>query len=314
MATSLCGSAGYKNTGEIACDITRGNPVMMIVGGAIFSTSDYADSTTMDAAIVSKLKLQTGASQKLYPFPVIQGTTGKTEAAKFGSLGYGLQFKLVRSKPGYEFDVLAGSTLEKKLIAFDGKTVPVLILDDKGQIWGKKDGSSNFVGASYQVGVEPREFGDAQNAKSTKISISIIDAADFVESAFAYTTGLTTSSITGLKDVVMSKVSNATNVYKIKFSIETALLGNDLNIYDDYGAAIAALTFTAFTGTNYATSLAVTSVAVDATLKALTVTFDSTAYTALSAGAKIKLVPPTAVALDTANVTGIEIGELIVTK
>jgi hypothetical protein len=314
MATSLCGSAGYKNTGAIACDIERGVPVMMIVGGGTFSTGDYADSTTMDAAIISKLKLSQGNSQKLYPFPVIQGNTDKTEAAKFATLGYGLQIKTVRSKPGYEFDVLAGSTLEKKLMSFDGKNVPVLILDDKKQMWGKKDGAANFLGAEYQVSVEPRGFGDAQNAKSTKISISIVDSQDFTENAYAYVTGLGTSSLTGLKDVTMSKLSNATNVHKIQLKIETAMLGNDLNIYDDYAAAIAALTFTAFTGATFSTSLTITSVAVDAALKALTVTFDSTAYTALSAGAKIKLVPPTSTVLDTASVTGIEISDLIITK
>lgn len=314
MSTSLCGSIG-GNVGQIDCDLTRGNPIKLIPGGASFSSTDYADQTTMDAAILSKLILATGNSSKLFPFPVIQGTTDKTEAAKYGTLGYGLQVKLLRSKNGYEFDVLAGSSLEKKLILWDGQIVPFFILDDKSQIAGVKDSNGNFKGANYLVGVEPRGYGDAQNAKTTKITISIVDAADFVENNFFYITALASSNIVGLKDVILSEPqAHSSNVYKIKMKIPTTKLNGDLDIFDDFGSAIAALTFTAGTGTNYGTSLTITSVAVDNTLKALTVTFDSTMFSALSSGTKIKLTPPTPATLDNADVTGIELFPIILTK
>lgn len=314
MALNLCGSTG-DNTGEVDCDIIRGNPVKIAPGGATFSPSDYADQTTMDAAILGKLILPTGNSQKLYPFPVIQGTTDQTEAAKTGSLGYGLKIKLLRSKPGYEFDVLAGTALEKRLIAFDGQIVPLLILDDKSQFAGVKDSNAIFKGANYLIGVEPRPYGDAQNPKTTKITISIVDTADFTENAYFYKTALASSNIVGLKNVILSEPqAHASNVYKVKMKIPTSLLNGDLDIWDDYGALIAALTFTAGTGTNYGTSLAITSVAADNTLKALTVTLDSTAFTALSAGAKIKLTPPTPATLDAADVTGVELFPIILTK
>jgi hypothetical protein len=314
MSLNLCGSIG-ANTGEIDCDITRGNPIKIAPGGATFSPSDYADQTTMDAAILGKLILPNGNSQKLYPFPVIQGTTDQTEAAKTGALGYGLKIKLLRSKPGYEFDVLAGSSLEKKLIAFDGQTVPLLILDDKSQWAGVKDSNSYFKGANYLIGVEPRPYGDAQNPKTTKITISIVDTQDFTENAYFYKTALPSSQIVGLKDVHLSEPqAHASNVYKVAMKIPTSVLGGDLNIFDDYGSLIAALTFTAGTGTNYGTPLAITSIAVDNTLKCLTVTFDSTAFTALASGTKIKLTPPTPATLDAADVTGIEMFYIILTK
>jgi hypothetical protein len=314
MSFNLCGAIG-DNTGEVDCDITRGNPIKIAPGGATFSSSDYADQTTMDAAILTKLLLPNGNSQKLYPFPVIQGTTDQTEAAKTGSLGYGLKIKLLRSKPGYEFDVLAGTSLEKRLIAFDGQIIPLYILDDKSQFAGVKDSSGTFKGANYLIGVEPRPYGDAQNPKTTKITISIVDTQDFTENAYFYKTALSSSSIVGLKNVVLSEPSaHSTNVYKIKMKIPTSVLGGDLDIYDDFGTAIAALTFTAGTGASYGASLAITSVAVDATLKALTVTFDSTAFTALASGTKIKLTPPTPAVLDAADVTGIELLPIILTK
>lgn len=314
MALSLCASIG-ANTGIIDCDLTRGNPVKLAAGSATFDSDDYADQTTMDAAILSKLILANGDSQKLYPFPVIQGNTDQTEAAKYGNLGYGLKVKLLRSKPGYEFDVLAGSALEKKLIAWDGQIVPFYILDDKSQWAGVKDSNGIFKGANYLVGVEPRGYGDAQNPKTTKITISIVDTADFTENAYFHVTALSSSNIVGLKDVVLSEPqAHASNVYKIKMKIPTSKLNGDLDIWDDYGSAIAALTFTAGTGTNYGTALTITSVAADNTLKALTVTFDSTAFTALASGAKIKLTPPTPAVLDAADVTGIELGSIILTK
>lgn len=314
MSLSLCGGIG-ANTGQIDCDIIRGNPAKIIAGSASFSSSDYADPATMDAAILTKLLFATGNSQKLFPFPVIQGTADQTEAAKYGNLGYGLKVKLLRSKPGYEFEVLAGTALEKKLIAWDGQIVPFLILDDKSQFAGVKDSSGNFKGANYLVGVEPRGYGDAQNAKSTKITISIVDTADFTENAVFHISALSSSNIVGLKDVILSEPqAHSTNVYKIKMKIPTTKLNGDLDIWDDYGALIAALTFTAGTGTNYGTSLTITSVAADNTLKALTVTFDTTAFGSLSSGAKIKLTPPIPATLDTANVTGVELFPIILTK
>jgi hypothetical protein len=314
MATSLCGAVNFGNTGEIGCDNFRGVPTMLLVGSATFSSSDYVDSATMDAAMIAKTKLGTGSSQKLFPFPTIQGNADQTEAAKYGTLGYGLREKLVDARPAYEFDVRAGSNLEKKLKTFDGKSVPVIIRDDKNQFWGRLNSSNQFEGAVYQIGVTPQPFGDGQNPKVTKITISIVNPRDFVENAKVYVSTTTSLAFAGLKDVTMRVLSNVTNVYKIKLEIITDLLGTNLDIYDDYGALIQPLTFTAFTGTTYTTSLAITSVAVDATLKALTVTFDSTAYTALASGAKIKLVAPLPAILDAANVVGIEIATLIITK
>jgi hypothetical protein len=314
MSLSLCGSVG-ANTGAIDCDITRGTPIMIAPGSATFSSSDYADQTTMDAAIIAKTKLATGNTQKLFPFPVIQGAADQTEAAKYGNLGYGLKMKLLRGKPAYEFDVLAGTALEKALMAFDKKVVPLLILDDKKQFAGVKDSSDNYKGAKWLIGVEPSPYGDAQNAKATKVTISIVDSQDFVENAVFYETALTSTSLVGLKDVILwEPQAHASNVYKIKMKIPTTKLNGDLDIWSDYGALIAALTFTAGTGSNYGTALTITSVAADNTLEALTVTFDSTAFTALSAGAKIKLTPPTPTVLDAADVTGVELFPIILTK
>lgn len=314
---SICSSIG-ANTGAIDCDPTRGLPVQIIAGSASFAPSDYATNATFEAAFQSKLKQATGSSDKLFPFPVIQGNTDKTTAAKMATLGYGLQLKLLRSKAGYEFDVLAGSSLEKKLIAFDGLIVPCFIMDDKSKIWGILDSDKNFKAAKYLVGVEPKGFEDGNSAKTTKISLSIIDSRDFVENAEFAGTSFNASDIVGLNDVLLYEaVASTTNVKSIGLKISTSNILSFLNVADttEFQALLASSTlWTAKTGASFATALAITSVAYDATNKCWTVTFDSTAYNALATGAQIELALVDAPTLDAADVTGIEGTPLILTK
>jgi hypothetical protein len=112
----------------------------------------------------------------------------------------------------------------------------------------------------------------------------------------------------GLINFQLSKLSNASNVYKIK-----AIADGGTDLEPLYGAAMAALTWTAV---NLQTGAAftVTSVADDTALDAFTVTFDSTAYTALTSGQKIQLYAPTAAAMDAADVTPYEGISVVITK
>jgi hypothetical protein len=291
-------------------------PQVIVVGSKVFSAANYVDSDTFEAAFTAAIKQAAGTASKLFPFPVIQGNTPKTEAAKYATLGYGTQIKLLRSKPGYEFDVLAGSTLEKALIAFDGKQVPLFILDDQSNMWGVQDAAGNFSGATYMIGVEPRDYGDAQNAKTTKITISIVDSRDFIEYAAFMNTSFASSDLKGLNDVkLVEPAAHAANVHYIKTYVKTTQLGNGVDITSDIGTNLASGSlWTAFTGATYGTSLTITSVTYDSTNKRLVFTFDSTAYTALSVGATIKLVPAAVPVLDAADVTGVEIALVILTK
>lgn len=315
MSISLCSQTG-ANTGGIDCDVTRGIPQVIIAGSKQFASSDYVDSDTFEAAFTAAIKQAAGTATKLFPFPVIQGNTAKTEAAKYATLGYGTQIKLLRSKPGYEFDVLAGSSLEKKLIAFDGKQVPLFILDDQSNIWGVQDADGKFSGATYMVGVEPREFGDAQNAKTTKITISLVDSRDFIEYAAFMNTSFAASDLKGLNDVkLVEPAAHASNVHYIKTYVPTTQLGNGLDITEDLGANLASTSlWTAKTGTGYTVTLSITSITYDSTNKRLVFTFDSTAYTALATDATIKLIPDAVPDLDAADVTGVEIAFVILKK
>jgi hypothetical protein len=281
MAISICSQVG-QNTGGIDCDVERGNPLALIPGSASFSPADYVDSTTLEIAVLSKINQSSGVADKLFPFPTIQGVTDRTEAARYGTLGYGLQVKLLRSKQGYEFDVLAGTSLESRLMAFDGKQVPFFILDDNTNfnLWGVRDSSQNFKGATYLVGVEPRGFGDAQNPKTTKITLSIVNPKDFTENAAVAPTSFAADDLKGLNDVILKEpAAHASNVYYIKAYVPSVIVGNGLDVTSQFGALLANVSlWAAFTGATFATTLAITSVTYDATNKRLVFTFDSTAY------------------------------------
>jgi hypothetical protein len=298
----------------------------MVVGGKAFTSSEYADADTFQAALIAALKLPTGNASKLYPFPEIGKVVKGTEADTKGGLALGPVRRLRKGRPVYTYSVEITQEEYIKLLAFDGVEAPVFTFDDTNQFIGYRanaaantPNTNDLTGEIAYITISGNGFEDGENAET---GVATIDVAyksidDFEKrSAAIKLPDLAPGDLVGLKDVRLSEPSaHVSNVHKIKMEIpQDFKLGGDLNIYDEHGAAIAALTFTAFTGATYSTPLTITTVAVDSTNKCLTVTFDSTAYTALTGGAKIKLVPPTAAVLDAADVTGLEIGYIILTK
>src|ERR1700753_64302 len=304
MSFSICGSIG-ANTGPISCDVKRGRPVGMIVGGATFQPSDYASSATFQAAFKLRLQRATGTADKLYSFPEFQGNTDQTVADKTGTLGYGLVVPLSQGKPGYLFNTIAGVSQEKALRKFNNKTVPVFVFDDGGNIWGKVDSSGVFSGCDCLVSVKGKGFDDANNAKTTDITIGFINSTDFYDNpAFASTTfGI--GDLQGLVDVTLAEVSpNTTNVLHIKAFIPTTQLGVTINPYDQFADALAvASNWTLSSG---GTTIAITSVAKVAGSKSWDVTADSTTYNALPAGATVLVGWADPATLATGGVTGAE--------
>jgi hypothetical protein len=302
------------NVGSIIGDIKRGTPKYFMVGATSFNSAATADATAFMAAILTACKLPRLSAGKLFPFPTIQGTTDQTEAAKYGTLGYGLKEKLVDDRPGYEFQVLAGSTLEKQLKKLDGQEVQLFLYDGK-VTWGVKDSTGNFVGAAYLLSMVPRPHGDGQNSKATLFTISIVNSDDFVINAEGVEEQLNTSLIKGLNDVTLESVTNTTNVWQFKALIKNAARGKDINLASVFGATLASASlWTAKTGVAFATNLAITSIALHADGDKYTVTFDSTAYTALTGGADIKVNLAAPSVLDAAGVTEVEGIALVIDK
>jgi hypothetical protein len=308
MSFSLCGSVG-ANTGAIKCDRRRGIPKKIIIGSAEFDSDDYASASTFDAAFLASFELATGDASKLYPFPEITGVADKADANKESTLGaFGPKVVLIEGKPAYEFDVIAGTTLEKFLRRFNGQQVPVFIVDDANAIWGKLDSNDVFVGCDALIFTAPHKYGDGSNGQTTKVSISFVSAGDVYDSAAFIETGLSISDMVGLLDVTLYEyTAHASNVHKMKGKIETSSPGTVLDLYDSFADELAAAgVWVAHTGATYGTALAITSVAKNTSNKGWDITFDSTAYTALATSTKIKIDLADPATLSAADVTGIE--------
>ncbi len=316
MSFDLC-SSSFDNTGAVKCDRRRGIPKKVIIGGKVFATGDYTSQSVFDAALLAAFKVAKGAAGKLYPFPEITGVTDTTEANTESTLGaFGPKVTLVEGKPGYVFDVIAGTDQEKRLRKFNGQQVPVFILDDSNTVWGKKDSSGNFSGTDVLIHTTPHKFGDAQAGQTTKVAISFVSTSDLYDSAAFIDTDLSASDMVGQIDFTLSEaVASVANVHTIKAVAATAGINSSVNLYDYFDDEIAAAgAWVAGTGTDYGTSLTITTVAKDATNKAWDITFDSTEYTALGSGAKIKINLAAPSALDALGVTETEGIAVIATK
>lgn len=324
MALNSCSTVG-ENLGAPDCQGRRQVPGLIVVGGKEFTAAEYADSDTFQDALLAATKLSSGDSDKLYAFPVINKVTNNTEQDSTGSLALGPVVRLRKGRPSYSYVMQDLSQAQyKKLLSFDNQIVPVFTFDDASQFWGKRDGTTSnttntntFKGERARVSISGNGFKDAENVETGQcvVTVSYISIDDFEKrSAFIKLPDLSSGDLVGLMDVMLSEPSaHVSNVHKIKMTVPVPEVNGDINIYDTFGAAIAALTWNAYTGTGYTTSLTITTIAVDAVNECLTVTFDSTAYTALGAGANIKLVPPSVSVLEAADVTGIEIGYIILT-
>lgn len=318
MSLDLCPFVG-DNAAAIKCDGKRRTPSTLFVGSAPAAKANYADEATYTAWLKTAAKKNNGATGKIFAFPKVLNVTPITEADTTGKLALGPNRRLRKGVPAYQYMVEIGQAQFEALLAWDGQTVPVRTLDVIGQMWHFRDPATEIVdGEEAYLTISGNGFEDGNSAETgvCVIGIYYLDVDNFEKrTAYFGFNNLVLSDIKALKNVVMVEPSvHSTNVYKIQHFIKTAKLGANLNVYDEYGAILAGLTHTAFTGATFGTSLVITSIAVDAAIKGQTVTFDSTAFTALPAATQILFVPPTVAALDTAGITGIEIKSVILVK
>lgn len=319
MAIDLCSSVG-GNTGGINCGVKRRRPIKPIVGSKEFTPSDYGTKASLAAAMIAACKQDNGTSGKLYPFPDILEVEDLTTEDTFGNLAFGPQKRLNKGVPSYRYSCEVGQEQFQQLLAFDGATLPVFTMDNASNVWGELDNATkNWKGEQALISISGNGFENGTEASSgvCLITISYISADNFNKrSAFASLPDLASGDLKGLIDIVPTLfAAPVSNAYKIKFSIKANIVGgDDLNVYDDFGTELAALTWTAKSGTTYATDLGITSTVVDATNKVITFTFDTTDYTAVTAGSNFKVIAPNIAALEAGGIVGYEIEDIILTK
>lgn len=317
MAFSLCGSIG-ANTGGILCDVSRGITKKLYIFGGTISAAEYADAAALEAALTAASLLSKSDKDKIFPLPEIQDITDKSDTNKEGSLNQGFKTVLLEGKPAYEFKFFGGSTLVKSLRKFNNQTVRILELDSNNRMWGTSSGT-NVIGFQAKLFFGGLKAATGQNVEEGVItlSLSILDTSEYYDNAvYLDVSAVNMNNVQALNDATLYEAAaHVSNVYKIGVKVPTSQAGVSINLYDEYADELASATlWEAFTGATYSTALVLTSISKDDTLKAWTVTFDNTAYTALSAGAKIKVNLKSPALLDVADVTGIEGVAVVVSK
>lgn len=307
----------YSNTGIVTGDKSRGVFNRLFIFNGSISAADAVDGTTHLAKLVTNSKLSATNPQKVFPVPEAQDLARASEANKEGSLNKGFKAILAQGKKSYKVKLFAGSALLKSLRSFNNATIRVVEYDDNGNFAYTQFGNT-LIGFKAKVFFDGGEIATGQNVEEDVVeaTISILSNSEYIDNVKFLSIGSgNVENIAGLNDAVPTFVSKASNVHKVKYEIKSGEFGKDINIGDSWSTQLAnASQWTAYTGTGFTTSLAITSVTWDSVTKAFVFTFDSTAYTGLSAGAAIKLSAVEPEVLDAANVTGIEILPIVLTK
>jgi hypothetical protein len=313
MALSLC-SQSVANTGELSCDKSRGVLKKIFICNGNIGSSDYVDADTLFDKLVVNSKLSKSDSDKLFVINEAQDIVDGSEANTEGTLGLGFKTTLREGRPSYTVKLFAGADLLKRLRTFNNQTIRIFEWDANGTIWGTKSGT-NFKGFQAKLFFVGNKLATGQNVEEgiVTMTISILSTSEYFDNPYWAALSGNIEDIKPLIDVPLAYVSHSTNVHQISMKIADSNLIDDYNIFDDFGTEIAALSadFSAVSSEDGA--LTITSISANSSLKTLAVTYDSTQYTAITAGT-ITLAPPTPAQLDTADVTNVELLPVTYTK
>lgn len=298
------------NTGTPLCDLIKGRIIGTIFAdkGKTFSSSDCASAASVIAAIKTATTADRGG--RVYPLWSLLNFEDNTGDPSTGSIGNLTTATIVTQDgvPQFRFGYKGGELQHKVIAAMVGGAYDIFFVDDQYAIYGYKTTNGELSGFSViQNYVDPSKFTVADAVNKYSYRVTLADIKQYRDLSTFVVTNSGILSAVGLINVTLSKLSNVTNVYKIKVIADG---GTDLEPIN--GAAIAALTWTAKKSDG--TAFTITSVADDTTLDAMTITFDSAMYTALTSGGTIQLYGPTASALAGAGVKPYEFRSLIIVK
>lgn len=298
------------NTGTPLCDLKKKKIIGVIFADTgVFFTPAHRASTT---AFLTELAAKTVATRgsRVYPLWNIRNFDDQTSEPTKGGVGNlsTAQVNVADGIPAMQFGYNGGELQHAILAKVESGSYTVFLVDEGYTVYGTQSGV-NMVGFTQeQIYVNPSKFPVADFVNQYSFSITFSSMLEYkTNSAFVVTNSTITTKV-GLINAPLTLLSSASNVHKVQ-----AIAAGGTNLEVVYGTAISALTFTA---KNVATGAAftVTGVADSPSDDSYAVTLDSTAWTALSSGDQVEIIPPTAAALAAANVKPYEMFSLIVTK
>ncbi len=296
------------NAGVPLCDLAKGKMkgVIFLDKGVTFTPSDCSSVVSFIAA----LKAKTIAARGSRAYPVwdilnFEDNTGDPTTGSIGNLSTG---NIVTSDaiPAFRFGYNGSETRHRRMALMAGSSLDVMFLDDKFAVYGTAKGD-NFGGYSIlQAYADTSKFivADAVNQYSFRISLGSI--SEYRDSSRFVVTNTGILAAVSLINVELKLQSSAANVHDFLIIADG---GTDLGPL--YGTDIDGLTFTAV---NLETGDSVTVTSVAYAGGELTITLDSTQWTALNSGDRVQINGPSATDLSGVDVKPFEIVPVIVTK
>jgi len=279
------------NTGFGDCFLDLKN----IVGGILvpsdraYSAAETESAATLLAAIQADISAV--AADRVYPLGTFEALTDNSEAPTIQTLGYGGIAVTREGLYNLSFQFIQGGLcLSKSLRKFNGSNRSVLLFDANGLLVGWKSGTT-LKGIPLDLFYQnPLKLNDGTNVTAYVLQIAfkpiyLNDSIGFVQMSLA-----DLATLSGLQDIALSETTGS-DLPILKIKAKTGCSGLDL--YDTFSTELASVPLWVARNAANGASLTITSVVIDATLKAWTVTVDSPP---VSGSVTITLAAPTVLA------------------
>lgn len=294
---------GTFNSGVPFCDVLKDIP-LGIIGldpGVGFSPAERASKAAFMTALNTKIRADRGS--RAYPLMKLSNYEDKSKEptkAALGNLVNG-EGTILDGIPAFDFQHRIGEIFHRQLLGFQTAGLTWLIVDKKYVVYGTIDGET-FTGYSlseFYVGLS--KFGTTSGFSTYPFSLTLASQTEYKENGRFVQLDSSIAAVTGIREVVLALVSQATNVANIS---ATALGGKNLG--ELYPTQLAAVGAWVATNTQTGAAVTITSVTYNSTLKTYVITVDSTAYAALTSGQKITINLDSTADLTVLGVDGFE--------
>ncbi len=300
----ICATQG-ANTGNPDCPVRMKRPKAMLpTHGKTFSLANLLDSPTFKAALKAAMLLPRTDNNKVYIFPVIRVADDNTADVNTASLADGYEEVLNESLPLFNFQSTPNICVHQAMVAFNGWTDKVFIIDVDNVLWyvaTSTGGAQGFsVGSLY---TNPPKFGNSSNINVANTRLLFGNIDEFKSDVGALKLDFNASSLVSIQDVkIVERAAVSTNVYTLGGLAKCS----NVDIGPAYGTSMANTARWVVTRLDTGATIALTTVTYNTTLKAWVITVDSTAHSALPSGTVLSFNFADPATLDAAGVTGIE--------
>lgn len=298
------------NVGVPLCDLKKSKMKGIIFAdkGVTFTGAEIASVAAFIAAVKTKTTAARGS--RVYPIWDILNFEDNTGDPSTGSVGNLSTATIITqdASPAFRFGYNGTEARHQRLAAIVGSSLDVFFVDDQFAVYGT-DKSGAFGGYSVLQGYpDTSKFvvADSVNQYSFRVTLGSITEYRDQSRYVVCNSGLL--GAVGLINVEMKQSGLAANVVSVQ-----PIADGGTNIEPLHGVALAAL---AFTAVNLVTGAAfvITGAANNAGTKAIDITMDNAAWTALNSGDQIEISGPTSAAMAAAGIKPFEIVPFIVTK